>query len=124
MATIAHPRSIPRPLTPPVIPVAHRLSRGLLYVLLTAIGLILFTPFILAFLGTFKTNAEIIAWPPSILPRQWLVENWPTTVATDLGGIPRPQGSTSLGIVSGMLAFFGTFIMIGMSSELKGKGLP
>jgi multiple sugar transport system permease protein len=95
-----------------------------LYALLIVIGLILFTPFILAFLGTFKTNAEIIAWPPSILPRQWLVENWPTTIATDLGGIPRPQGSTSLGVVSGMLAFFGTFIMIGMSSELKGQGLP
>ncbi len=99
-------------------------SRLLLYALLIAVGLILFAPFILAFLGTFKTNAEIIAWPPRILPENWLVENWPKTVETDLGGLPRPQGSVSLGIVAGMIAFFGTFITIGLTSELKGKGMP
>lgn len=100
------------------------LGKVLIYALLIGIGLILFMPFILAFLGTFKTNAEIIAWPPRILPERWLVENWPTTVNTDLGGLPRPQGSTSLGVVSGLIAFFGTFLMIGQTSELKGTGLP
>lgn len=123
MATLAHPRSIPRPLTPPVIPLAHRLSGGLLYVLLTAIGLILFTPFILAFLGTFKTDAEIIAWPPTFFPRQWLIENWPRLWNTDFGGLPRPEGVTSLGLVSGVFAFFITFLVAGLSSEEKGKGL-
>src|SRR5688572_27714064 len=125
MATIAHPRSIPRPLTPPVIPVAHRLSRGLLYVLLTAIGLILFTPFILAFLGTFKTDAEIIAWPPTFLPNEWHVENWPRLWNTDVGGLPRPAGATSLGLSAGVFIFFVVFLMVGLSSGDKNqKSLP
>lgn len=55
------------------------------YLLLVAIGLILFTPFILAFLGTFKTDAEIIAYPPKFLPAHWLWENWVTVWKTDIG---------------------------------------
>jgi multiple sugar transport system permease protein len=103
---------------------SNTMRQVVIYALLIVIGLILFMPFILAFLGTFKTNAEIIAWPPSILPRQWLFENWPKTVSTDLGGLPRPQGSSSLGVVSGLIAFFGTFLMIGQTSELKATGMP
>jgi multiple sugar transport system permease protein len=104
--------------------VGRLINKVLVYALLVVVGLILFMPFILAFLGTFKTNAEIIAWPPSILPRNWLVENWPTTIKTDLGGLARPEGTTSLGIISGMIAFLGTFVMIGQSAELEGQGLP
>src|SRR5262245_54811386 len=84
------------------------LNKIILYVLLIVIGLILFMPFILAFVSTFKTDAEIIAWPPKFFPNTWLVENWPKLWSTDLGGLPRPQGSTSLGLVAGMLTFFGT----------------
>lgn len=99
-------------------------NRTLLYALIVLIGIILFTPFILAFLGTFKTDAEITAWPPSILPIKWLVENWPRLWGTDVGGLPRPSGTTSLGVVAGLLAFFATLIGIGLGSEEAGKGMP
>jgi ABC-type glycerol-3-phosphate transport system permease component len=46
------------------------------YGLLTLLALAAFTPFILSFLGTFKTNAELSAFPPAILPNQWRLDNW------------------------------------------------
>jgi len=98
-------------------------GRSFFYILLSFIGLILFTPFILAFLGTFKTDAEIIAWPPRFLPDKWLVENWPKLWNTDFGGLPRPEGTTSFGLVVGIFSFFITFLISGISSEAKGKGL-
>ncbi len=52
---------------------------------LAVISLVFLLPFVLAFLGTFKTNAEITAWPPRILPAHWLWQNWVTTWDTDLG---------------------------------------
>jgi len=55
------------------------------YLILSAIGLVLFTPFILAMLGTFKTDAEIIAFPPKLFPHNWLVKNWARVWNTDLG---------------------------------------
>jgi multiple sugar transport system permease protein len=55
------------------------------YALLIAIGVILFTPFILASIGSFKTDAEIIAWPPKFLPAEWLAENWSKVWTTDIG---------------------------------------
>jgi len=70
-------------------PMRRYLSLALRYLLLIAIGLVLFTPFILATLGTFKTDAEIIAFPPKLLPQNWLVENWAKVWNTDLG-----QGGT------------------------------
>lgn len=65
--------------------VSYYIGLVIRYLVLLAIGLILFTPFILAFLGTFKTDAEIIAYPPKFLPIQWLWENWVTTWKTDIG---------------------------------------
>ncbi len=125
MATTTAVAQRARPITtatPP--PAALRLGRVAVYVLLTAIGLVLFTPFILAFFGTFKTDSEIIAYPPRVLPTTWHIENWPTLFSTDLGGLPRPEGATSLGLMTGLFAFFGTFILTALSSEDKGKGLP
>ena len=46
------------------------------YTLLTLLALIAFAPFILSFLGTFKTNAELAAFPPAILPKEWRLDNW------------------------------------------------
>ena len=59
------------------------------YVLLVVIGLVALTPFILAFMGTFKTDAEIIAYPPAFLPKAWLTQNWVKVWTTDFG-----QGAT------------------------------
>jgi multiple sugar transport system permease protein len=66
-------------------PILHYVGLFFRYALLIAVGLILFTPFILAFLGTFKTDAEIIAFPPKFLPIHWLWENWSTVWKTDIG---------------------------------------
>src|SRR5690606_16225591 len=59
------------------------------YLVYIVIGLILFMPFILAALGSFKTGAEVIRYPPELLPDQWLVENWVRVWNTDFG-----QGAT------------------------------
>lgn len=63
----------------------QRIRRSGLYIVLIGLGLLSLTPFILALLGTFKTDAEIIAYPPTILPEKWLWQNWLKTWNTDLG---------------------------------------
>jgi multiple sugar transport system permease protein len=64
-------------------------STVLRYLVLIVIGIVMFSPFILSFLGTFKTDAEIVAFPPKLLPEHWLVQNWATVWNTDIG-----QGGT------------------------------
>lgn len=66
-------------------PLRVYITQFLRFLLMCLIGLVLFTPFILATLGTFKTDAEIIAYPPQLFPRDWLVENWARVWNTDLG---------------------------------------
>lgn len=100
-----------------------RVGLALRYLLLTAVGILVFMPFILSFFGTFKTNAEIIAFPPTLFPSEWHLENWPDLFDTDLGGLPRPEGATSVGIIVGLFAFYVTFLLTGMSNEQKGRGL-
>ncbi len=53
--------------------------------MLIIISVVLFTPFMPAFLGTVKSNAEITAWPPKIVPVTRLWGNWIKTWSTDLG---------------------------------------
>src|SRR5688500_10728033 len=57
-------------------PASAYVGTTLRYVLLVLLSLFAFTPFILSFLGTFKTSAEINAFPPQILPEQWRFDNW------------------------------------------------
>ena len=74
------------------------INRTLLYVLLIVLGIVMVTPFILAFLGSFKTDAEIIAYPPKLLPAEWMWENWVKTWQTDFGQgatFPRWLGNTA-----------------------------
>jgi multiple sugar transport system permease protein len=59
------------------------------YFLLVAVGFVFILPFLLAALGSFKTNSQIVAYPPKFLPTQWLVHNWVEVWHTDLG-----QGAT------------------------------
>ncbi|HEU5102402.1 MAG TPA: carbohydrate ABC transporter permease [Roseiflexaceae bacterium] len=56
------------------------------YILITALAILVFMPFILSFLGTFKTNAEVTAYPPTFLPKEWHVENWPATWNVEISG--------------------------------------
>ncbi|HJS19536.1 MAG TPA: carbohydrate ABC transporter permease [Anaerolineales bacterium] len=69
----------------PQRPLSYRLGKILRYLLLILIGVVMIMPFILAALGTFKTDSEIIAFPPSFFPDEWLVENWSRVWNTDLG---------------------------------------
>lgn len=66
-------------------PGSYYVGNILRYIVLVLIGIVLFMPFILAALGTFKTDAEIIAFPPKWFPQQWLVENWAKVWTTDIG---------------------------------------
>ena len=71
MATLARPAQ--RTIYPSSRPFIQRLGRVFIYALLVTIGLVLFTPFILAFLGTFKTDSEIVRLAAHILPTIWRV---------------------------------------------------
>jgi multiple sugar transport system permease protein len=98
------------------------LERGIVlfrYIVLTAVGLMVFMPFILAFLGSFKNNTEVIAFPPTLLPETWLLGNWKDLFTTDLGGSVRPEGVTSVGLIVGMFAFYLTFLATGLQSNIQ-----
>ncbi len=69
----------------PQKPWLHYVELCLRYLILALIGVVLFMPFILAALGTFKTDTEIIAYPPKLFPAQWLVGNWAKVWNTDIG---------------------------------------
>ncbi len=66
-------------------PASHYVGLIIRYLVLIAIGIVMFTPFILAFLGTVKTDAEISAYPPSFLPAVWHWDNWAKVWSTDIG---------------------------------------
>src|SRR5512138_3155869 len=57
-------------------PQSFYLGAAVRYTLLTILSLIAFAPFLLSFFGTFKTNAELAAFPPTILPKDWRLDNW------------------------------------------------
>ncbi|MEJ2208021.1 MAG: carbohydrate ABC transporter permease [Anaerolineae bacterium] len=70
-------------------PVRYYVGQSVRYLLLVVVGFVLILPFVLAALGSFKTNSEIVAYPPKFLPTQWLWQNWVEVWHTDLG-----QGAT------------------------------
>ncbi len=55
---------------------AFYLSAFLRYGFLILISIVAFMPFVLSFLGTFKTNIELTSFPPQVFPQQWRVDNW------------------------------------------------
>ena len=73
-------------LAPPSRTPAQMLGIAGRYLLITALALLVFMPFILSFLGTFKTNPEVTAYPPTFLPREWHVENWVATWNVQVSG--------------------------------------
>src|SRR5439155_26797800 len=46
------------------------------YAFLLLSTVILLGPLFLAFFGSFKTNAEVLAWPPTLLPAHWSLGNY------------------------------------------------
>ncbi len=74
MAVVADKSAVTRASEP--TPVSSYLIGALRYILLTLVALLFLAPFILSFFGTFKSNAELTAFPPTLLPQQWTLENW------------------------------------------------
>jgi multiple sugar transport system permease protein len=99
-------------------PATFYVNQMIRYLVLCVIGLILFTPFILAFLGSFKSNAEIVAWPPALLPVEWRPQNWVDLFKTDMGGLPQESGMIAFGGTMGLVAFFVTLVVGRMTSSL------
>ncbi|HVD30883.1 MAG TPA: carbohydrate ABC transporter permease [Methylomirabilota bacterium] len=52
---------------------AQTIARYFLYIVVTVF---LFTPFVMTVLSSFKSSAEVIAYPPTFLPSQWHPENY------------------------------------------------
>ena len=63
----------------------NAVSQFFRYLFLIAIGVIMLLPFIMAFLGTVKTDQEILAYPPKFFPEVWHWDNWARVWNTDLG---------------------------------------
>ncbi|MBK9092395.1 MAG: carbohydrate ABC transporter permease [Anaerolineae bacterium] len=100
MAVATAPRMLRVPTSEEAARTRQR-QAALKYVLLGLIGIVSLTPFILAFLGTFKTDAEIIAYPPKLLPDRWLVQNWIKTWGTNFGeGATFPRWLANTAVVA------------------------
>jgi ABC-type glycerol-3-phosphate transport system permease component len=46
------------------------------YVVLILMTIIFLGPFVMALLGSFKSTAEVVAWPPTFLPKDWRFQNY------------------------------------------------
>lgn len=46
------------------------------YIFMIVFTIIFLGPFIMALLGSFKTTAEVLTWPPTFFPQQWRFENY------------------------------------------------
>lgn len=57
-------------------PTSWYVLQVLRYFFLALMTVILLGPLVLAIFGSFKTNAEVLAWPPRILPSQWNLNNY------------------------------------------------
>jgi multiple sugar transport system permease protein len=66
----------------------NRLEVVVRYALYIVITLFLFIPFVMTVLSSFKTSAEVIAFPPTLFPSVWHPENY-LHVLTQVDGFPR-----------------------------------
>ena len=57
-------------------PPSWYIAQVLRYVLVIFFTVILLAPLVLAFLGSFKTNKEVLAWPPVFFPTDWRWQNY------------------------------------------------
>src|SRR2546428_4788254 len=83
-AAVETPRR-PEPDTTERVNLLEVVVRYTLYVVIT---LFLFIPFLMTVLSSFKTSAEVIAFPPTLFPSVWHPENY-LRVITEVNGFPR-----------------------------------
>jgi multiple sugar transport system permease protein len=84
VADVAAPRK-PEPDTTERVNQLEVVLRYILYIIITVF---LFVPFLMTVLSSFKTSAEVIAFPPTLLPSVWHPENY-LNVLTQISGFPR-----------------------------------
>jgi multiple sugar transport system permease protein len=60
------------------------------YIVLILMTLVFLGPFIMALLGSFKTTAEVLTWPPTFLPTTWRLQNY----ADVWNVLPDPNGNS------------------------------
>jgi len=46
------------------------------YIILILMTIFFLGPFVMAFLGSFKSTQEVLAWPPTFLPQNWRLQNY------------------------------------------------
>lgn len=68
-------------------PIGKYAGLAIRYALMITLALLFFSPFVLSFLGTFKSNREITAWPPALLPEVWRWQNWLNAWNIQIGGV-------------------------------------
>ena len=51
-------------------------SKTIIYILLTLVALYFLSPFIYMLFSAFKTEAEAVAYPPSLFPKNWNFSNF------------------------------------------------
>lgn len=54
----------------------ERLQTTFRYIMYVVVTVFLVTPFVMTVLSSFKTSAEVIAYPPTFLPSEWHPENY------------------------------------------------
>src|SRR5215217_290396 len=54
----------------------HYVFQTIRYLVMILMTIIFLGPFIMAFFGSFKTTAEVLAWPPTLLPTEWRFANY------------------------------------------------
>jgi len=87
-APIAAPVETPRRPEPDTTERVNLLEVIVRYTLYIVITLFLFIPFLMTVLSSFKTSAEVIAFPPTLFPSVWHPENY-LRVITEVNGFPR-----------------------------------
>lgn len=57
-------------------------GRALLYAFLVVIGLVFAIPMVWAVFSSFKARSDLFAFPPTLIPNPWTLENYQTLLAT------------------------------------------
>lgn len=52
------------------------ISMTIRYIILIVLTIFFLGPFVMALFGSFKTTQEVLAWPPTLLPVNWRLENY------------------------------------------------
>ncbi|HET9649038.1 MAG TPA: carbohydrate ABC transporter permease [Microlunatus sp.] len=93
----------PSPVSATPTPIGRRFGRGLLWALLIVLVLAYAFPFLYLALTSFKTPSDAIAAPPSLIPKDWTLENYSSALDRP-GVIPSFINSIQTAVISTLLS--------------------